>query len=170
MAARTKAVESAKQTKSATSAKLVPPADLFDRVQQLHDSVKRRAFEIFEGNGGIHGRDLEDWFRAESELTQPVKVHVADTEGDLTVRADVPGFAGKELEVSVEPRRVTVVGRREISKEEESRSRVYKEGASDQILRVVDLPTDVDPAKALASVKGGVLELKMPKANPARKV
>ena len=33
--------------------------------------VARRAFELFCARDGQHGRDLDDWFRAERELTTP---------------------------------------------------------------------------------------------------
>ena len=46
----------------------------------------------------------------------------------------------------------------------------YKERCSDQILRVIDLPVDVEAAKAAATLQDGVLELKMPKAAPAKKI
>ena len=35
-----------------------------------HEAVARRAFEIYLGRGGHHGRDVEDWFQAEKELRQ----------------------------------------------------------------------------------------------------
>ena len=33
-----------------------------------HDEIARRAREIFERNGRIPGRDLENWLEAESQL------------------------------------------------------------------------------------------------------
>lgn len=35
---------------------------------ELHRRVALRAFQLFETRGRIHGRDLEDWFRAEKEI------------------------------------------------------------------------------------------------------
>ena len=99
-----KAVEPVKKSSVPAPLKLVSPMDLFDRMQQLTDSIARRAFGFFEGNGRIFGRDLDDWFQAESELIHPVHVDVAESDEGLTVHAEVPGFTAKELEVSVEPR------------------------------------------------------------------
>jgi len=31
--------------------------------------IARRAYQLFLERGGEHGRDLEDWFRAETEIT-----------------------------------------------------------------------------------------------------
>ena len=32
------------------------------------DEIVRRAYEIFEERGRIHGHDLDDWLQAEREL------------------------------------------------------------------------------------------------------
>ncbi len=85
--------------------RLVAVDDLFDRRRETYDSIARRAFEIFESSGQTFGHDLADWFRAESELLHPVHLDIAESGNALTVRAEVPGFSAKEIEVSVEPRR-----------------------------------------------------------------
>jgi hypothetical protein len=33
-----------------------------------HDHIAQRAYELFLSNGAIHGRDIEHWLQAESEL------------------------------------------------------------------------------------------------------
>ena len=33
------------------------------------EQIARRAYERFEARGGEHGRDQEDWFNAEQELS-----------------------------------------------------------------------------------------------------
>ena len=35
-----------------------------------HDEIARRAYELYEQRGRVHGRDWEDWFQAEGELNQ----------------------------------------------------------------------------------------------------
>ena len=39
----------------------------------------------------------------------------------------------------------------------------YQQQTSDQLLRVIDLPSEIDSAKATATLKGGVLQIKLPK-------
>jgi DUF2934 family protein len=34
----------------------------------LRGRVALRAYQLFENRGCVHGRDLEDWFRAELEV------------------------------------------------------------------------------------------------------
>jgi HSP20 family protein len=163
-------ITTAKQPTSPAPLRLVPPSDLFKRIQQLQDEIARRAFSIFERNGRIFGRDLEDWLRAESELLHPVHVDVSESGTDLTVKAEVPGFAAEDLEVALEPRKLTITGKRETKEERKDKKTVSSETCSNQILRVIDLPVSVDTDKAAATLKNGILELKMSKTAPAKKL
>jgi len=151
-----------------TSMKLVEPVGLFKRIERLHQVIARRAFEMFEGDGGIFGRELDHWFKAEAELLHPVHVQVSESGDTVELRAEVPGFTPKELEVSVEAKHVTISGKRESNEERKEGKTVYKETCSNEILRVVDLPAEVDAARATATLKNGVLNLTAPKAVQAR--
>ena len=37
-------------------------------IPELHSRVELRAYQLFEKRGHAHGRDLDDWFRAEREI------------------------------------------------------------------------------------------------------
>ena len=155
---------------SPTPLKVVAATDLLARVERLRDSVARRAYEIFESQGRTFGRDLENWLQAESEFLHPVHVDVAESDDGLTVRAEVPGFRGENLMVGVEARRLTIAGKREAEEERRNEKTIYREPCSDQILRVIELPAEVVAGKAAATLRDGVLELKMPKAATAKKI
>ena len=158
------------RAKEAAPMKLLPGSDLLDRIQDLSNSIARRAFEIFEDRGRAFGHDLEDWLRAESEFLHPMHLDIAESDDAVTVRAEVPGFSAKELEVGVEPHRLTISGKREASEDRTSKKTIYSEQCSNQIFRAIDLPAEVDSSKVTATLKDGVLELSMPKAAKAQKV
>jgi len=160
----------AQSENEAARIKLLPGSDLFDRIQDLSSSIAHRAFEIFENRGRAFGRDLEDWVRAESEILHPVHLDIAESGDAFTVRAEVPSFSAKELEVGVEPHRLTITGKRKTSKEHTRKKTIYTEQCSNQIYRTIDLPGEVDTSKVTATLKNGVLELSMPKAAKAQKV
>ena len=82
--------------------KLMGGAPFSQRMQQVYDSLARRAYELFESRGCQHGHDLEDWFRAESELLNPTPVEISDADDQVIVRAVVPGLSDKDIEVRVE--------------------------------------------------------------------
>jgi len=144
--------------------------DFFEGIQRMYDSIARRAFEFFESDGGIFGRDLDHWFKAESELLHPVHMEVTESEGGFSVHAEVPGFSVKDLQISVEPQRLTITGKRETKEEKKAEKTIYQERCSDELMRVIDLPAAVNPDKVKATLENGVLALEMPKAAPPKQV
>jgi HSP20 family molecular chaperone IbpA len=60
-----------------------------------------------------------------------------------------------------------VSGEKEISVPYGDSEGTHTELRSQQIFRVHDLPVDVDPSKATATLKGAMVEIVLPKASPA---
>jgi HSP20 family molecular chaperone IbpA len=143
---------------------------LYDYMNDLYNKIAQRAFSMFEGNGRIHGHDLEDWLKAETEFLTPVPLELSETDTELAVRAEVPGFPEKELEIIVEPGRLFITGKTEKKSEEKKNQTLFSEISSNEIFRTVALPAEIDPEKASAVLKNGVLEISMHKAKPAKKV
>ncbi len=141
------------------------------RVQQIFEAIAKRAYEIFKGNGQGFGHDLDDWFKAESELLQPIQVAVQEKGGHIKVRAEVPGFSADEIYLYLEPRKLMISGKKEKKTAEKKDSAAYSEQSSMQFLRVLELPANADLSKAAsATLKNGLLELKIPKAAEPKKV
>jgi HSP20 family molecular chaperone IbpA len=141
------------------------PAKVQWDAQQVQLAIARRAYELFDARGRKHGHDWEDWLRAESELLRPVSVAISESHGQIRVRANVLGFADNELRVSVEPRRITILGRKDVSAPEIQGSKnVYIDLSPDTILRVVELPGAVVPEAARIELQGGMLRLELPRA------
>jgi HSP20 family protein len=154
----------------ASHLQLVPADRMLDHMRETLDAVSRRAFEIFDHNGRRSGRELDDWLQAEGELLHPMHVDISETDRALTVRAEVPGFSEKDIEVSVEPRRLSISGKRESGEEKRKGKTVYSERCSDEIFRVVDLPAEVDAASSAvkATYDRGVLTITLPKTERPR--
>jgi HSP20 family protein len=143
---------------------------LFNQIDETLNSLARRAYEIFDGNGRTFGRELDHWFQAERELLHPIALNIVESPEGFEVKAEVPGFSEKELEIGIEPRRLTIIGKRESSKEEKKGKAVRIESSSDRILRIVDLPAEVEAGKVTATLKNGILVLALPKVPPAQPV
>jgi hypothetical protein len=48
---------------------------MVERQEVLRDGIARRAYEIYVQRGGKNGTDVEDWLRAEKEISdKPVEV------------------------------------------------------------------------------------------------
>lgn len=136
---------------------------LFNEMKELSQTVAHRAYQFFEERGRQIGHELEDWFRAESELMRRVPVEIRETDEQIIVRAEVPGFAASEIKVSVEPDNLIISGQSEQQKEEKTGQKVYSEMRSARFCRRIKLPAEVDPTRAAATLRDGILELTMTK-------
>jgi HSP20 family protein len=150
--------------------KVIPFEKLFDEVKQITGRIRERAYAIFEERGRLFGREWSDWFQAEEEVLHPAYLTLFESPDSFTLQAEVPGFRADELEVSVEARRLTIAGHRESAKERKSEKTIFSERSSDRILRVVDLPADVDPEKVQATLKNGMLTITMARTAAAKKI
>jgi HSP20 family protein len=68
----------------------------------------------------------------------------------------------------VEPQRLTISGKRESTEERKKGETVYKEQCSNEILRIVDLPAEIETSKVAATLKEGILTLNLPKTARAK--
>ena len=142
--------------------------EIVDQCSRMIDVIARRAFEIFKSRGGSPGHDLEDWIRAEAELLHPVPLNVSESSGEYVVRAEVPGFASKDIEINVEPSCLSISGKRETTKEEVSMKMIRSEWCADQIFRTLGLPSEIDTSKVSTTLKDGILTVDLPKAQIAK--
>jgi len=141
---------------------------LFDQMGETFSALTSRAYQIFEGNGRAFGRDLENWLQAERELFHHVPLNITECDESFEVKAEVPGFNEKEIELGVESRRLTITGKRESKKEEKKGKMFGVESSSDQLLRIVELPSEIETDKVTATLKNGVLDLTLPKVAKAQ--
>ena len=142
----------------------------FDLAQEVNSLIARRAYELYESRGSVHGHDTEDWLDAVSEILLNVFPDITETETELTIRADVPGFSEKDLEVRVAPRSVCITGKREEVLEQTEENSAHSERRSNRIFCVLDLPSEVAPDKVDATVSDGMLEVRLLKVGLGKKV
>lgn len=146
------------------------PSTFLDEVTELFNKIEKRAYDLFEGRGRKDGRDLDDWFNAESELLKPVQIEIKEEDKELKIRAEVPGFNAEELEINLEPSLLTIKGSQKKEAEKKEKGAVYSETREKEIFRRVTLPVNVVPEGADAKLKDGVLEISAPKTAEARKI
>ena len=82
--------------------------------------------------------------------------------GDLVVRAEVPGIKPEEIEVKAEQGTLTISGKHEEAEEEKGKHFVRRERRYGAFSRTMTLPDGVDPKKIKASTHDGVLEVTIP--------
>ena len=137
-------------------------------MQEFFDLIARRPFELLGATPRFFTRELENWLKTEPEPFRPVNLKLYETEEALIVRAEVPGFTEKELDVHVEPWRLIITAKKEY-KEEKKELPVSKDKLN-QIYRTVKFPIEIRPEEVKAILKNGVLEITLPKAEVVKKV
>lgn len=92
------------------------------------------------------------------------KMDVIDREGEIVVRAELPGLSKDEVEVSLIGDELVIKGASRHEKVADEKGRYHRREISTQsFARSITLPAEVDAEKASSSFKDGVLELILPK-------
>lgn len=135
----------------------VVEADVFDTMNETNALIAERAYEIYQTRGGTHGSDQEDWFKAEQEILPKLAVELQVTSSAVRLTAKVPGFNADDLEVALGHQRAVIMGVHKSSSRIGSRRRK-------KVMRIVELPFEVNPGLATAALRGGVLHVVLPRA------
>jgi len=100
---------------------------------------------------------------AKFEEIESFPVDVSETENEIVVRADLPGISKEEVFVNATENTITIEAKHK-EKREEGEERYYiMERKFGVLRRVITLPAEVNPERARAKMKDGVLEVILPK-------
>ncbi|MGB9749379.1 MAG: Hsp20/alpha crystallin family protein [Caldisericia bacterium] len=116
-------------------------------------------------------RMFEDFIpaRREREITFLPKIDLLETDTDIVLKAELPGLKKENIDITVTEDEVHLKGERKEEMETKKENYLRKEICYGKFERVVSLPTEVDPEKVQAEFKEGVLEIKMPKKEEAKR-
>ena len=98
------------------------------------------------------------------------KVDVIERDGEILVRAELPGVEKKDVHVSLTDRTVTIKASTRTESKEEKGDYFRQEISTGQVSRTVTLPAEVDGQKATAEFKDGLLEVTIPKTPVANRI
>ncbi len=149
--------------KSGFSPIFVEAEKMFEQIADLSRETAHKAYEFFMQRGGEFGKELDDWFRAESEILFPVPVEINETKDNFMIRAAIPGFKPEEIEVSVKDNVLILSGKTETQEKREDENTIYSDWRSNRFCRQLILSSEVDEEKVEATLKDGVLQLTLPK-------
>ena len=152
------------------------PYDEFEafpkHVEEFFDLIARRPFELLEKRPLLFGRELEHLWKTEPEMLRPLFLKLYETEENLVVRAEVPGYTEKELNITCEPWRLSITGRKEIKEEAKAEKKeempIYAEKS--HIYKTVKFPVEVKADAVKATLKHGILEITLPKAEVVKRI
>jgi HSP20 family protein len=99
----------------------------------------------------------------EEDVIEPA-AEVAESDGDVTVKMEVPGVEKDQLQLTVADDRLTVRGEMRKESEEKQKNYYRQEIRYGAFQRSVPLPVEVDAAKATAELRNGMLKVTLPKS------
>lgn len=96
-------------------------------------------------------------------------IDVVRDNGNLVVRADIPGIKPEEVQIEVDHDLLTMHGEHEEHKEETDKHFVRRERRYGAFSRSIALPPGVDASRITAKTHDGTLELTIPLPEEAKK-
>ena len=117
--------------------------------------VNRMFDDVFGGltrrpGGRQTGAELAEWAPA---------VDVLQRDGDLVVRAELPGVSPEDVDITLQNRVLTISGQRREEQEEQRGGYYVRERRSGSFSRSMTLPEGVDEDSIRARYENGVLEV-----------
>lgn len=104
----------------------------------------------------------------EMEVVAPT-VDIFEEGGEIVIKAELPGMTKEEIEVNLTGDKITISGEKKKEEKIEKKDYYHVERSYGSFTRVFEFPCEVQPEKARAQFKNGVLEVRVPKTEEARK-
>ena len=134
----------------------------FEEMERWFEDFFRRPFSLMRPS----------WFprlrMPEIEEISP-SVDVFEEGDGVVVKAELPGMSKEDIDVKVTDDIVTISGEKKKEKKIEKKNFYRMERSYGSFSRSFRLPTEVQTEKASAKFKEGVLEIRIPKSEEAKK-
>ncbi len=128
-----------------------------------------RPFEELERIRREFDRLMEEFLKEEpAERVFAPALDVYETDGEVVVKAELPGVKKEDIEVFIRDNNLIIRGEKKEEKEEKTETVHRVERVYGKFERVVGLPTDVKLEGIKAEFKDGVLEVRLPKEKTSK--
>jgi len=145
------------------------PPSLLEKMQAVTEKVRQRAYDLFQKHGATDGFALEDWLQAERDVVLSPEAELIEKDGKYRIRLAVPGFDGKDIQVTAMPNSLVVCAESS-HKHEKDEGEVYLcEFSERKLFRTLVLPAAIDTDKVTANLDHGILHLTAEKAEQSAK-
>lgn len=111
----------------------------------------------------------ERWSSFGKDAEGQLAIDVYQTEDLLVIQSAIAGVKPESLDISIEGDMVTIRGSREKPQEEGETNYFYQECFWGPFSRQIILSVEVDPSRTEASLRDGILTIKIPKIERERK-
>jgi len=125
--------------------------------------MRRNPWTLFDEFNRMFPALTDDESRVVGSHWSPA-VDIKEEDERFVIRADIPGVAPEDIEISMEEGVLTIKGERKHESEEEKEGYHRIEREHGTFMRRFTLPKNVDAEQIAATSKDGVVELTLPKA------
>ena len=136
------------------------PLAWFDEMDRWFDDVRRGIEERFWG-------PLTRWGESGLRVRQPL-VDLIDEGSEFVVRTEMPGVAKEDVDLTVAPHGIEIRAATDRSREEKDKDYYFQERSYQALRRSLSFPEEVKADLAAATLKDGVLEVRVPKREPTQ--
>jgi HSP20 family protein len=127
----------------------------------------QRMVEGFWGRPVPFAREFDRFLGLPAMGEMPVEMY--DDKDDLVVKVELPGITKQDLEVSLADNRLTISAEKKRSTEKTEKGRYLSEVGYGRCVRTIELPAGIVSDKAKASLKNGLLEIRIPRTEEAKR-
>ncbi len=99
---------------------------------------------------------------------KPTAIDIIDTGKEFKVVAEMPGVSKQDLEVSITDNNISICGETKTEVKDDSVGYIRRERSYSTLCRTMAFPEEVNPDKAEATLKDGILEVKVAKKSPTK--
>jgi HSP20 family protein len=110
-----------------------------------------------------------DFLRLRQMSVDVPLLDVYEEKDDLVVKAEIPGLTKDEIDISIDGNVLTIKGEKKKHDEVKEENYYRCERTFGSFTRSLELPMNVKPDKVNAAFTDGVLEVRLPKAEEAKK-
>jgi HSP20 family molecular chaperone IbpA len=132
--------------------------------------IARRAYQISEARGFTPGLESEDWQRADSEIVSPFCGGWTVADDRIVVTTTASLYKECAIEICVEPRRLAIFGKQRTSSGHNMPAEGRYNTQEKEIVRILELPVEIDPVGATAKFDHCMLEISLPRVRSTRPI
>jgi HSP20 family protein len=90
-------------------------------------------------------------------------LNVAEGDKEVNIKVELPGMEEKDVKIETGNNQIIIKGERKEESEEKKKTYHIHESSYGEFFRTIDLLFDIDPSKATATFKNGMLEITIQK-------
>jgi HSP20 family protein len=130
-------------------------------------ALMRPGFGLF----GLH-REIDRLFNEFAQVAPPnsgtlanivPNIEISETDKAIEVSAEMPGLERKDVEISIDDDTLTIRGEKKVEENQKDKNVQLSERSYGVFLRVLQLPSGIDPSNVQATMSNGILKITSPK-------